>query len=581
MIFIFFIYGLAFFTLGLAIFLYPKKDSVFNLANKLWLIAAFGIIHGINEWIDMFTLITKPGGSEVFKIVGLPVLVASYLFLLEFGVGVITETKKKYSILKVLPAFLFIVWIAATVLSSQRFLLGSIWARYLLGAPGIFLTAYALFLQVPQFKDANLPGIVKNVKLAIAAFFCYGIFSGLIVPKAGFFPASVFNYTGFMEITGIPVQLFRAVCAVVAAFAMIRVLSIFEWETKISIRNAKEFTENILNTMQDGLIIIDRDCTIKFMNKIFLQTFGKEVIGKKCYEVLNMDKEKCNLCPSIGYVNLGETKTVENSQVIKNKFFLVSQTNMRGQDGSLVFLEVFRDITKLKELERMKEDLTHMIIHDLNNPLMGISVEMQLLKMDGENFSQEQREKLDMALLASEDLKRMINNLLDISKMEEGKLTLRYEGFQLGNFVKEVVEQMSLIAQNEDKIISLEVGEDMPDISADKEIIKRVISNLLNNAIKYSPLKATIFVKAFFKQDDKNFYIQVKDFGEGVPEEYLDKIFDKFAQLEDRKAEMGHGLGLTFCKMAVEAHGGKIWVESEPGKGSTFYFTIPLKRRRE
>jgi len=179
------------------------------------------------------------------------------------------------------------------------------------------------------------------------------------------------------------------------------------------------------------------------------------------------------------------------------------------------------------------------------------------------------------------DLQTMINNLLDISKMEEGRLTLRYEGFQLGNFVKGVVEQMSLIAQSEDKIISLEVGENMPDISADKEVIKRVISNLINNAIKYSPLKATIFVKAFFKQDDKNFYIQVKDFGEGVPKEYLDKIFDKFAQLEDRKAEMGHGLGLTFCKMAVEAHGGKIWVESEPGKGSTFYFTIPLERRRE
>jgi len=230
---------------------------------------------------------------------------------------------------------------------------------------------------------------------------------------------------------------------------------------------------------------------------------------------------------------------------------------------------------KLQVLEQLKDSLTHMIVHDLNNPLMAISGRLQLLKMDEENFSEEQKKGLRSALLANEDLKGMISNLLDVNKMEEGKLILRTEEFKLKGLAKGVVDEMSIIAQDNDKSLFLDAAEDMPNISGDKELIRRVIANLINNAIKHSSPKGTIFVKVSFKQDDSNFYIRVKNSGEGIPKEYLDKIFDKFVQVEDEKAKMGKGLGLTFCRMAVEAHGGKIWVESEAGKGSTFYFTIP------
>ncbi len=232
---------------------------------------------------------------------------------------------------------------------------------------------------------------------------------------------------------------------------------------------------------------------------------------------------------------------------------------------------------QMEEYEKIKDSLTHMIIHDLNNPLMAISGRLQLLKMDEENFNEEQKESLNAALLASKDLKIMIGSLLDISKMEEGKLKIRAEDFQLKDLVVDVVGEMDIIAQKEEKSVSVDTSQDMPNISADKELVRRVIFNLISNAIKHSPSKGVILVKVFFKQEDQNFYIQVKDPGEGIPKEYLDKIFDKFVQVEDNKAKMGRGLGLTFCKMAVEAHGGKIWVKSELGKGSTFYLTIPLK----
>lgn len=478
MILIFLIYGLAFFSMGLAIFILPKKCSAFKLADKLWLLAGFGIFHGINEWIDMFMLINKPAEIPLVEFTRLFILAVSYLFLVLFGAAIISEGKKKASVLKILLVFLSLVWIGAIILNKQL-LLRVVWTRYLLGIPGSALTAYALFLQIAEFKRTNLVTVIKSLKLGVLAFSFYGFFSGLIVPRADFSPASFLNYETFFKITGIPIQVFRTVCAVIITYAIIRVLSIFEWETNNKIRNLLEKTRD--------------------------------------------------------------------------------------------------SYRKLEQLEKIKDSLTHMIVHDLNNPLTAISGELQLLKMEEREFNAEQKEGLNSAFAATEDLKRMISNLLDINKMEENKLKLNYEKFKLEGFVQEVADQLSVMAQMENKTISLDAARNMPEMSADKELVRRTIANLVNNAIKHSPSGGNVLMKTFFKEEDNNFYIQVKDSGEGIPEEYLNKIFDKFVQVENEKAKMGHGLGLTFCKMAVEAHGGKIWAESELDKGSTFYFTIPAK----
>ncbi len=139
---------------------------------------------------------------------------------------------------------------------------------------------------------------------------------------------------------------------------------------------------------------------------------------------------------------------------------------------------------------------------------------------------------------------------------------------------------MKVIAEAEKKTLSLEFVEGAPVISADKELIKRTIVNLINNAFKFTQSDGFIEVKIFFKQEENVFYVQIRDNGVGIPGKYVDRIFDKFVQVEDDKsnARLGHGLGLTFCKLAVEAHGGRIWVESELGKGSTFTFTFPCKQ---
>lgn len=229
MIFVYFIYGLAFFILGFAILFYPKRGSAFDLARDFWLIGAFGIVHSINEWINMFIIIHM--GNEVLylKIIGFVVLPVSYIFLIQFGIKIITKTKPRYSVLKILPIALSFMWIVIFLLNHNQFLIGNIFAYYLLGIPGIFLTSYGLVLKIPEFKNIKLLVVTSNLKLAAVAFFLYGI---LIVPEARFFPANVFNYTVFFENICIHVQIFRAMCAMIIAYSLIKILSVFDWESK-------------------------------------------------------------------------------------------------------------------------------------------------------------------------------------------------------------------------------------------------------------------------------------------------------------------------------------------------------------
>jgi signal transduction histidine kinase len=230
MIFIYFFYGLAFFTLGTSLLFYPKKKSRFHIAGTLTFIAIFGILHGINEWIDMFKLIQQPTVIPSLSIAGLIILPVSFFFLFLFGTKSVSQLNKKYSALNTLPIFLFITWTIITTFSTEHFLIGNIWARYLLGIPATFLSSYALILNLPYFKK-NIPSVTGVIKIAAGTFFFYGVFSGIIVPEAGFFPASFINDIVFNNNFGIPVQVFRTFCAIVLAHSMLSILHIFNWET--------------------------------------------------------------------------------------------------------------------------------------------------------------------------------------------------------------------------------------------------------------------------------------------------------------------------------------------------------------
>jgi len=238
--------------------------------------------------------------------------------------------------------------------------------------------------------------------------------------------------------------------------------------------------------------------------------------------------------------------------------------------------ELSRQYHRLKELEQTRDDLTSTVVHDLRTPLTSLIGSLQTVQAGafGE-LSPDLAEFIDISVKSGDRLLNMVNNLLDISKMEAGPVPLELERVSVRDLVASAVQEVDYLVR--EKGIDLDV-ESVPrdlEVTCDVDKIKRLVVNLLSNAIKFTPARGTSTVSA--ARNLTSITIAVADNGEGIPKEFHEKIFEKFGQVEARKAgrRRSTGLGLTFCKLAVEAHGGRIWVDSTPGAGSTFRFSLP------
>ncbi len=242
-----------------------------------------------------------------------------------------------------------------------------------------------------------------------------------------------------------------------------------------------------------------------------------------------------------------------------------------------LFQEIESNYRKLQQLEKQRDDLTHMIVHDLRTPLTSVISGLQTLEAIG-TYDDIQQECIEISRRGGETLLGMINDLLDISKMESGTLVLERGPVDILPLVTEAQSQVTALARESMLTISGDVAPDLPILDADREKLRRVLVNLLGNAIKFTPSGGQITVGTRWFEECQETLFTVHDTGRGIPQEAFEHIFEKFGQVSTPgapRARMSTGLGLTFCKMAVEAHGGRIWVESELGQGSTFSFTIP------
>lgn len=277
MILVWFVYGLAFFVLGLAVLIYPKRGSKFELAGHVWKIGAFGILHGINEWLDMFIAIGGPLPPVPMENARMVTLPGSFMFLLWFGGTAISERFRRLRLVRAVPITLTLAWLALlpVVESQQRLVLGDVLARYLLCAPGALLTAAALFSQVSPFRAMKLRSIALSLTVAACTTVAYGVLAGIVVKRADFFPASVLNYDAFMAATGVPVQIFRALCAIVVACSTIHILGVFRWETQEALRVSELRCATIASTMPVFLFMADRDLVVTFAQGKGLDALGQ------------------------------------------------------------------------------------------------------------------------------------------------------------------------------------------------------------------------------------------------------------------------------------------------------------------
>ncbi len=243
--------------------------------------------------------------------------------------------------------------------------------------------------------------------------------------------------------------------------------------------------------------------------------------------------------------------------------------------------------TQLRKLESLRDSLTHMIVHDMRTPVTSIYGYLETLQAhEAESLSEDGRAYLAVVMGETHNLMEMISSLLDVSKMEHGEMQLDASELDLAAVVRDVAAKLEPL--REQRTVTLSVPKDPVLAVADAHLISRVIQNLLSNAMKFTREDGEVRVGVEQRQESARVYIS--DNGPGVPEEYLERIFEKFGQVRPeldsgpepdsgraQRRKYSTGLGLTFCKLAVEAHGGRIGVESEVGKGSTFWFTLPRK----
>jgi PAS domain S-box-containing protein len=229
------------------------------------------------------------------------------------------------------------------------------------------------------------------------------------------------------------------------------------------------------------------------------------------------------------------------------------------------------------QLERSKDLLSHAIVHDLNNPMTALLCSCEFLEDELKGtISEAQRERFKDIYYVLNEMREMINDILRISKMEAGSMQLSIEAVPARDIISGAIKTMLPRAQAERK--SLRAGA-APGrmVRADRELVGRVLQNLINNALKFSPSSGRVRVLAEVGDGGKEMLFSVSDTGPGIPEEYIGRIFDKFFQGPTAAAARGGmGLGLTFCRMVIDAHGGRIWAENCPSGGSVFKFTLPV-----
>ena len=352
------------------------------------------------------------------------------------------------------------------------------------------------------------------------------------------------------------------------------------------LRASEERYKSLAETSPDCIKLFDRDRKLVYMNSGGLMEHRlRDLEEAKGCDLLKgiLEEDRTKFIGAFEKAKEGQSTTIEIRHTREGSVreaCLETMVPVRDADGKIPFVfGVSRDISRLKDLERTRELLIQMLVHDLGNPLSVVSGGLAYLNEKVRGKGQEDLDQvLDLCLKENREIFAMISELLDISKMEEGKMTLKYEKVEAGKLIENVLRDFSVMAESRKIVLRSRIAPAIPLICADVSLVRRVFFNLIGNAFKYSSKGASVEVTAVPQRENKTVLFSVRDEGRGIPPEYHEKVFEKFVQVQDPGANKiaGKGLGLTFCKMAVEAHGGKIWVKSEAEKGTELYFELPV-----
>ena len=308
----------------------------------------------------------------------------------------------------------------------------------------------------------------------------------------------------------------------------------------------------------------------------FLGYSSAELLGESMLELHEPDPKR--LPQDLSRLEVGQTVSYESLAKGRRDDTLPVEVYVKRLDlEKKPFLQwILRDISERQALDELRADLTSMIFHDLRSPLGNVLSSLEVLQSSIPQDDEALQSVLAISLRSGRRLSRLIEQLLDLEQLETGQAVLYRSPGSIPALIVEAVEEIHPVAEGKGHVLSFAVpGADLPQVQMDADMIRRVLINLLENAVKYSrPGTGKITVSA--QKGEGMIRVSVSDNGPGIAPRYQEHIFDKFARIHQEDRPKGLGLGLAFCRLAVEAHGGRIWVDSDVGKGATFSFTLPV-----
>ena len=423
--------------------------------------------------------------------------------------------------------------------------------------------------------------ILAGSALIIALFFSLFL-SGRIVRPLHFFMEAARKITSGDYAVRVPVETRDELGLLAGEFnRMTNQLERYHQMNIEQIISEKQKGEAILASIEDGLVVFDTGLKVNGINPAacrMLDLEAVEVSGKGCSEFL----PQIPICDLVrktiesGAPPLGpeEERIVSFPQNQGPRHVLFSITTVGGRDRGLSgVVLLLRDVTRLKEVERLKSEFVMGASHELYTPLtsLGMSIDL-LLEQTAGDFPPRNRELLQVAHEEVQRLKALLQDLLDLSKIESGKIALEIENVSLAAVFNQIQSIFKGQLEMKSVRLTLDLPEDPPLIRADANKVTWVLTNLVSNALRYVGEHGQVSLQA--RKAGDQVHLTVRDDGPGIPPEYQARIFQKFVQVKGREAG-GTGLGLAICKEIVRAHGGSIWVESGAGQGSAFTFTLP------
>lgn len=356
-----------------------------------------------------------------------------------------------------------------------------------------------------------------------------------------------------------------------------------------SVTRAHNELHTVLESIHDAVLVIDQAGRIVLLNQSLRDMLNLpegDVIGRRALWLLRapsvkdtLGKMRNELRPLIAQWRQFPTPSASTSKTLQltdGRNIELIYAPLTATHTPAGFVLTLRDVSARINLEQLRQDMVHMLVHDLRTPLTALIMGLELLDPSNGTDVDGSALTLEYTRQAAQDMFNQVDMILDVSKLEAGRMDLDQNIADIQMLIKQATMTLQPIIQRDRQQLVLELNTNLPPVAIDTRLIRRVIENLVGNALKFTPPGGSIDLRTFYNEDTNALEVEVEDSGLGVPPAMRERIFEKYVQVRQGRGRTGTGLGLNFCKLVVEAHGGQIGVRDAPQQGSIFWFTIPL-----